>query len=158
MKRKLLLVISSTLILSITLMPSTVLAAGSEVGLAKKAAQVWLNYAGSLNSEVSQWQGASVTSPQAYHNLKGEVVAFLFTIVGKGGTAGYIMVGNSQYSNVVFEASDADPPALPTSEEVKATVESLGLGGVNEITAKPIDLVYAGPGDFLLSIMLESKK
>jgi len=73
-------------ILAVTLalvLPMAASAAGGqlperEVDQARRIGQAWVERIAVTDPELSEWQGAHLTSPQSYYNPKGEIIAYLY--------------------------------------------------------------------------------
>ncbi|MCL0082280.1 hypothetical protein M1O14_00920 [Dehalococcoidia bacterium] len=100
----------------------------SEVERAQKRAQAWVDEVAVIDPEMSEWQGAHLTSPQAFHNPKGEVIAYMFGIEKNGKTVGRVLVGSSAYGFPILEAGKSPPFPVPSASEVSAILrEEHGL-------------------------------
>lgn len=144
MKRKLLIVLSVILTLTL-LLTSVAFAAGGnkEVTLAQQAGQAWLDRTVVLTGEPPEWTGASLAAPQVCYGLDGQPSAYMFAMENDGEVVGYTIVGSSDYGYPVLEAADCPPPSIPSADEIKSTLQrDLGLN-VEEI-GKPIRLLYLG--------------
>lgn len=152
MKRRLLLTWGAVLlVLALLSVPVGTLAAvtpATEMDTAQKAGQSFITSAVKLYPE---WQGASLVRGQAYQNLEGQVIAYMFAIQKNGQTLGRIVVGSSAYKYDVLEAGSAPPPSIPSASEVKAAIEKdLGTQTRESDIGKPrlVDLGY----DFYLAV------
>ena len=151
MKR--LLLVTAIFISVLLLVPGVVLADNSqttigETDLAREAAQLWLDdISGKAASEIPQWQGAIVTSPQSYNNLDGELNAYLFTIENRG-VVGYILVSSAMYEYTMFQAGTVNPPAIPELDTAKEAIEKLGFKSDETMLGRPVDLLYTGIDGF----------
>ncbi len=122
MKRTLLLILTTILLVSSLLMPGVSFAAsnqttGNEVDLAQKAGQAWLDRIAQRNHEPLEWLGALLTQPQVCYDLKGKPNAYMFAIENNG-IVGHIIVGSSAYGFPIFEAGEAAPSSIPSATEV----------------------------------------
>ena len=84
-----------------------------EIPEAQRRGQAWVDKIAVIDSELSEWQGARLTSPQPFHNPKGEVIAFMFAIEKNGKTVGRVLVGGSAYGYSILEASEGPPLSIP---------------------------------------------
>jgi hypothetical protein len=139
-KKKLLIVLAVVLTLILVLTSVAFAAVGKkEVALAQDAGQAWLD----STVEPPEWIGARLTTPQAYYDLEGKPSAYMFTIESNGQVVGHIIVGSSAYGYPVFAAADCPPPSIPSTDEVKSTLErDLGLKVAKIGT--PTRLLYLG--------------
>ncbi|MCL0098652.1 hypothetical protein M1O16_02185 [Dehalococcoidia bacterium] len=100
----------------------------SEVERAQRRAQAWVDEVAVIDPEMSEWQGARLTSPQAFHNPKGEVIAYMFAIERNGKIVGRVLVGSSAYGFPILEAGKSPPFPVPSASEVSAILrEEHGL-------------------------------
>lgn len=159
MKKKLFAVVAVVLMLSLLPVPSVGFAAEREVGLAQKAGQAWVDNVAATNPELSQWQGASVVMPQPYNNLRGEVNAYMFSIISKSEVVGNILVGSSMYGYDMLEASEVSPPSIPTPDKVKSILkEDLGFEVDEGSIGRPIQLLYMGIDELYALYEIEAQK
>jgi hypothetical protein len=135
-----------TVILTLTLLLTSIAFAGggkNEIALAQEAGQAWLDSMVELTDEPLGWIDAQLTAPQVCYDLKGKPSAYMFAIENDGEVVGYIIVGSSDYGYPIFEAADVPPPSIPSTNEVKSTLErDLGLK-VAKI-GNPTRLLYLG--------------
>ncbi|MCL0038976.1 hypothetical protein M1N82_02030 [Dehalococcoidia bacterium] len=89
-----------------------------EIDEARGAGQAWVDKIADIDPELSQWQGAGLTSPQAFHNPKSEVIAYMFAIERNGKKVGRVLVGSSAYGYSILEASEGPPLSIPPRHEV----------------------------------------
>lgn len=147
MKKRIFLVVTGILILSLLLVPSVGFAADSqlakeEVDLAQEAGQAWLDRVAEVIGEPATWVGARLTSPQACYDLNGEINAYMF-VIENDGIVGHVLVGSAAYGYPVFEAGEAAPPSIPSTSEVvsilgeDSTLEAKSIAG-------PTRLLYLG--------------
>ncbi|MBT9165845.1 MAG: hypothetical protein DDT25_00507 [Chloroflexi bacterium] len=94
--------------------------AESEVDQARRAGQAWVDKIAVIDAEMSEWQGAHLTSPQPFHNPKGEVIAYMFGIEENGKTVGRVLVGSSAYGYSILEASEGPLLSIPARGEVSS--------------------------------------
>jgi hypothetical protein len=146
-----LLVIMILLVANLS-MPGAVSASDTAVQsaetLAQKSAQCWLDATAPQIPDLPQWMDARVTAKQQYHDLKGEINAYLFSITNKDKIVGFVAVGNALYEYTFFEASEVAPPAEPTEAEIKAAIRYLEFDTTEVKVGKPVDFVYTGTGGF----------
>lgn len=144
MKRKLLIVLSVILTLTL-LLTSVAFAAGGnkEVALAQEAGQAWLDRTVELTGEPVEWAGAHLTTPQVCYDLNGKPNAYMFAMENDGEVVGHIVIGSSGYGYPMLEAADVPPPSIPSADEVKSTMER-DLGREVEKIGNPTRLLYLG--------------
>ncbi len=97
----------------------------SEVDQARRAGQAWVDKIAVIDPEMSEWQGARLTSPLPFHNPKGEVIAYMFAIERNGKTVGRVLVGSSAYGYSILEASKGPPLSIPARGEVSSILTNL---------------------------------
>ena len=162
MKSKLISLVIMALVALSLMVPGSVVAADttsqSEVVLAQQSAQNWLDGIASSRPDIAKWQSATVTSPQVFHDVKDNVVGYLFTISAKDEAAGFIMVGNASYEYNVFEASDGRPLSTPSASDVKYAVSKLGIVVTDEKNINPVNYIYGGTSSFYAVYDLDGKK
>ncbi len=159
MKKKLFLIIGMALLVLTLLIPVGAFAATtSEVDSAQKAAQAWLDTTAAINPELPQWKGALVTHPQPFHSLEGEVNTYLFSITGKSGVVGHILVGSALYDYNVLQAGAVAPPAIPAPNVVKAAVERLGFKVDKDKIGPPVDRLYTGVDGVYAVYQIDNQK
>jgi hypothetical protein len=149
-KKILIIVLAVILTLSLSFSSVTFAAGGKNEGvLAQEAGRAWmdslnsLDSTGALTGEPQEWIGAYLTAQQVCYDLKGKPDAYMFTIENDGEVVGYMVVGSSDYGYPVFEASDAPPPAIPSTDEVKSALKrdlALDVASIG----RPTRLLYLG--------------
>lgn len=117
-----------------------------EVDQPRRIGQAWVDKIAVTDPEVSHWQGAHLTSPQPYHNPKGEVIAYMFAIEKNEKAVGHVLVGSSAYGYPIFAAGQGPPSSIPTRSEVSSILtKEHGLQvaeeGVGEPTLLLLDLL-----------------
>jgi hypothetical protein len=158
-KKKLLVNLGLTLILTLLLFPATVLASSDKyIDTAQKAAQEWLDQTATANPELSQWNGAKATSPQPYESLGGDVNAYMFGVASEKGIVGHILVGSSQYGYDILEAGASAPPAVPAPSVAQEAVKSLGLKIDMAAIGQPIKLLYTGVDGYYALYEIQNQK
>jgi len=75
----------------------------------------------------SEWSSAELDAGTPCHDLDGNVIAYMFTIVNEGQTEGFIVVGNSRYNYTTIEASTKSRPVFPSLEVIVSNSQKLGV-------------------------------
>ena len=141
-------------VLALALLVSTIAlggvagATGSDVERARESGESFIANATEIYPE---WRGAHLAGGQAYHDLEGQVNAYMFAIKKNGQTLGRIVVGSSAYEYDVLEAGAASPPSIPNASELKTALDrDLGIQVNEKAIGKPqlVDLGY----DFYLAV------
>jgi hypothetical protein len=136
------------LVLGGSLVPNAVfaadkMAAESENSLAQKSAQVFLDNSTKI---YPHWEGASLADGQAYYNLDGQAIAYVFPVVKDKQAVGHITAGSSAYDYDVLEAGIEPPFSLPDASELKAAIKrDLGETVMTGDIGLP-QLIYLGYG------------
>ncbi|MCL0078645.1 hypothetical protein M1O56_03140 [Dehalococcoidia bacterium] len=109
-----------------------------EVDQPRRIGQAWVDKIAVTDPEVSHWQGAHLTSPQPYHNPKGEVIAYMFAIEKNEKAVGHVLVGSSAYGYPIFAAGQGPPSSIPTRSEVSSILtKEHGLQVAEEGVGEP---------------------
>src|SRR5271157_279790 len=86
-------VLTFTMLIGLT---SAVQAApSSDIDLAQQAGQLFIKQ---RTQVFPDWVGASLSNPQTYYDLQGQINAYLFSIQHNDQTIGRIVVGSSLYN------------------------------------------------------------
>ncbi|MCL0060177.1 hypothetical protein M1O20_06860, partial [Dehalococcoidia bacterium] len=105
---------------------------------ARRAGQAWVDSIAFTKPERFEWQGAHLTAPQAFHNPRGEVIAYMFAIENNGKTVGRVLVGSSAYGFPIFEAADRPPFSIPPAGEATTLLrKEHGLQIAQETLGQP---------------------
>lgn len=122
--------------------PSTDDTAARELELARAVASLELG----SDSVFQEFEGASLVSAQPYYDMDGNLMCHMFGVGRNGETVGTIVVGNSAYDNVVFEAFTAPPPLAPSAADVQESLaRDLSITVDEGSVAEPQCLLYLGP-------------
>ncbi|MCL0048455.1 hypothetical protein M1N20_03295 [Dehalococcoidia bacterium] len=109
-----------------------------EIDEARRAGQAWVDSVAFTKPERFEWQGAHLTAPQAFHNPRGEVIAYMFAIENNGKTVGRVLVGSSAYGFPIFEAADRPPFSIPPAGEATTLLrKEHGLQIAQETLGQP---------------------
>ena len=144
MNKKYLLIFVFAIVFTLMLPNISLLAASStqdDFVQAQKAGQAFID--GKTNI-IPEWQGAFLTTGQKYHNLEGQLNAYLFSINKDDKSIGRVVVGSKDYGYDIFEAGFGSVPQLPTLSELQlALTERLALkSSIADI--KQSQFVYLG--------------
>jgi hypothetical protein len=66
--------------------------------VAKRAGRTFVEREALINPSLSKWDGANLGLASLYHDLDGQVNAFMFAIQNGGKVLGHVLVGSSSYS------------------------------------------------------------
>ena len=149
MKRKLALIMATVLVLvSVSTRVSGSVFAGKTSDV-EAARQVGQSFIAQRTIHFPEWEGALLTGVQTFHDLDGEINAYLFAIENDGKTVGRVVVGSSEYNHDVLEAGAAAVPTIPSSSEVALSVDKeLGIAVSAEQVEAP-RLVYLGYDSYI---------
>jgi hypothetical protein len=124
--------------------PSTNDTAARELELARAVASLELG----ADSGFQEFEGATLVSVQPYYDMDGNLMCHMFGVGRNGEIVGTIVVGNSAYDNMVFEAFNAPPPLAPSAAEAQESLaRDLGITVDQESVAEPQCLLYLGPAN-----------
>jgi hypothetical protein len=97
-----------------------VVKANTEIEVARDSAVSFITEA---VRSFSKWEGSTPVDAQIYHDLDGQIVAYMFTVKKRNEVLGRIVVGGPEHKFKVLEGGNAIPPMLPSRSEIEETLQ-----------------------------------
>jgi hypothetical protein len=121
-------IFSISLFLLVVISPNqTTRAQGNQALSPEQASAIAANLVLMEQTTIPSWEGAEISSPLVHYDLRGQIAAFVFTVLKAGKDAGYITISGTDLPNPVLEFSTKPAPSVESRSTVKAAAEKMGF-------------------------------